>query len=179
MDFSIFLPETFLLLTALIFFALTLWKASPDTIQGLAFFLTAVGLVISLFSINVSGEMFYRSYRVDLFSQIFKCLISLGFFLVVVLSHKLKSIEERLQPEFFMFLSLSALGLMLLVSSVELLTIFISMELSSYSIYVLIPVRNQAGGNPMEAAIKYIIFGAAATGVMIFGMSYVFGVSQS
>jgi NADH-quinone oxidoreductase subunit N len=53
------------------------------------------------------------------------------------------------------------------------------MELSSYSIYVLIPIRNQVSGNQMEAAIKYIIFGAAATGVMLFGMSYIFGVSQT
>ncbi|MCJ7833135.1 MAG: NADH-quinone oxidoreductase subunit N, partial [Deltaproteobacteria bacterium] len=117
--------------------------------------------------------------RVDLFSQTFKCLISLGLFLVVVLGRKLKGIEERLQPEFFMFLSLSSLGLSLMVSSVELLTIFIAMELSSYSLYVLIPIRNQAHGQQMEAAIKYIIFGAAATGVMLFGMSYVFGVTGS
>ncbi len=130
-------------------------------------------------SLNQSGDLFYKAYRVDLFSQTFKCLISLGLFLVIVLGQKFKSIEERLQPEFFMFLCLSALGLMLMVSSVELLTIFIAMELSSYSLYVLIPIRNQVGGKQMEAAIKYIIFGAAATGVMLFGMSYIFGVSQS
>jgi NADH-quinone oxidoreductase subunit N len=78
-----------------------------------------------------------------------------------------------------MFLSLSALGLMMLVSSVELVTIFVAMEISSYSLYILIPIRKQAGGSQLEAAIKYIIFGAAATGIMLFGMSYVFGVSQS
>jgi NADH-quinone oxidoreductase subunit N len=51
--------------------------------------------------------------------------------------------------------------------------------LSSYSLYVLIPIRNQAHGQQMEAAIKYIIFGAAVTGVMLFGMSYIFGVTGS
>jgi len=179
MDFSLFLPETFLLFMALIFFCQSMWKSSANLNQGLALFLSAAGVIISLLNLNQSGELFYRSYRVDLFSQTFKCLISLGLFLVVVLGRKLKGIEERLQPEFFMFLSLSSLGLSLMVSSVELLTIFIAMELSSYSLYVLIPIRNQAHGQQMEAAIKYIIFGAAATGVMLFGMSYIFGVTGS
>ncbi len=179
MDFSLFLPETILLITALIFFCQTLWKSPGNTNQGLALFLSTIGLLVSLFSLNLTGDLFYKSYRIDLFSQIFKCLISLGLFLVILLGQKFKSIEERYQPEFFMFLSFSSLGLMLLVSSVELLTIFIAMELSSYSLYVLIPIRKQTGGSQMEAAIKYIIFGAAATGVMLFGMSYVFGVTQS
>ncbi|MGA3084422.1 MAG: NADH-quinone oxidoreductase subunit N [Thermodesulfobacteriota bacterium] len=179
MDFSLFLPETFLLFMALIFFCQSMWKSSADLNQGLALFLSAAGVIISLLNLNQSGELFYRAYRVDLFSQIFKCLISLGLFLVVLLGRKLKGIEERLQPEFFMFLSLSSLGLSMMVSSVELLTIFIAMELSSYSLYVLIPIRNQAHGQQMEAAIKYIIFGAAATGVMLFGMSYIFGVTGS
>jgi NADH-quinone oxidoreductase subunit N len=179
MDFSLFIPETYLLLLALFFFCLTLWKVSADRIQGVALFLTAVGVVISLAAVHVSGETFYRAYRVDLFSQLFKVLICLGFFLVVLLSRKLKGIEEPLQPEFFMFFSLSALGLTILVSSVELLTIFVAMELSSYPLYILIPMRSRSGGQPMEAGIKYIIFGAAATGIMIFGMSYVFGLTQS
>lgn len=179
MDFSLFIPETFLLLIALIFFCQTLWTASARANQGMALFLSAIGVILSLCSLNVTGDLFYKSYRVDLFSQVFKVLISLGLFMIILLGQKFKSIEERLLPEFFMFLSLSALGLMLMVSSVELVTIFISMELSSYSLYVLIPIRKQNGGSQMEAAIKYIIFGAAATGVMIFGMSYVFGVTQS
>ncbi len=179
MDFSLFIPETFLLLMALIFFCQSLWTSSAKTNQGLALFLSAIGLILSLCSLNISGDLFYKSYRVDLFSQVFKILISLGLFLIIVLGQKFKSIEDRLLPEFFMFLSLSALGLMLMVSSVELVTIFIAMELSSYSLYVLIPIRKQNHGGQMEAAIKYIIFGAAATGVMIFGMSYIFGVTQS
>ena len=131
MNFLLFLPETFLLLMALIFFCQSLWKSSAGLNQGIAFFLSALGVILCLLSLNSSGELFYKAYRVDLFSQTFKCLISLGLFLVVGLGRKIKSIEEGLQPEFFMFLSLSSLGLMLMVSSVELLTIFIAMELSS------------------------------------------------
>ena len=179
MDFSLFLPETYLLLMALFFFFQSLWKSSAKLNQGIAFFLSGLGVIIALFTLNRSGDLFFQSYRVDLFSQTFKCLISLGLFLVIILGQELKSIDERLQPEFFMFLCLSSLGLMLMVSSVELLTLFIAMELSSYSLYILIPLRKQTNGGQMEAAIKYIIFGATATGIMLFGMSYIFGVTQS
>jgi NADH-quinone oxidoreductase subunit N len=179
MDFSLFLPESFLLLTALIFFCQSLRKPTQPGNRGIALFLSAFGIIVSLYSFNLQGTTFYNAYRVDLFSQIFKFLISLGFFLVVYLGQPFRSIEERYQPEFFMFLSLSALGLMMMVSSIELVTIFVAMEISSYSLYILIPIRKQAGGSQLEAAIKYIIFGAAATGIMLFGMSYVFGVSQS
>jgi NADH-quinone oxidoreductase subunit N len=179
MDFSLFLPELFLLLMALVFFWQTLKKSPGPGNRGLALFLSAIGMLITLFSINLQGTLFYNAYRVDLFSQIFKFLISLGFFLVLYLGQPFRSIEERYHPEFFMFLSFSALGLMLMVSSVELISIFIAMELSSYSLYILIPIRKQVEGSQLEAAIKYIIFGAAATGVMLFGMSYVFGVAQS
>lgn len=179
MDYALFLPEIYLLLTALVFFCQSLWKSSARLNQGIALILSGIGVIITFYSINLTGELFYKAYRIDLFSQIFKCLISLGLFLIVILGQKMKSIEDQFQPEFFMFLSLSSLGLMLMVSSVELLTLFIAMELSSYSLYILIPIRKEMNVGKMEAAIKYILFGAVATGIMLFGMSYIFGITQS
>jgi NADH-quinone oxidoreductase subunit N len=179
MDLRLFIPELYLLFLALVFFAQSLWKSPAKLNQSLALGLSAFGVILSLLTLNQSGELFYQAYRVDLFSQGFKVLISLGLFLIIVLGRDLKSIDERLHPEYFMFLGLSSLGLTLMVSSVELLTIFIAMELSSFSLYVLIPLRKQTFSTQMEAAIKYIIFGAASTGIMIFGMSYVFGVAQT
>lgn len=179
MNHELFLPEIYLLLTALVFFCQSLWKSSARLNQGIALFLSGIGVIITFYSINLTGELFYKSYRIDLFSQIFKCLISLGLFLVIMLGRKLKSIEEKYQPEFFMFLNISSFGLMMMVSSVELLTLFIAMELSSYSLYILLPVRKEINVGKMEASIKYILFGAASTGIMLFGMSYIFGMTQS
>ena len=90
MNFLLFLPETFLLLMALIFFCQSLWKSSAKLNQGIAFFLSALGVIISLLSLNSSGDLFYKAYRVDLFSQTLNVLISLGLFLVIVLGRKLK-----------------------------------------------------------------------------------------
>lgn len=179
MNYGLFLPEIFLLITALVFFCQSLWKSSARLNRGIALILSGIGAIISIYSINLTGELFYNAYRIDFFSQFFKCLISAGLFLIVILGQNLKSIEERFQPEFFMFLCICSLGLMLMVSSVELLTLFIAMELSSYSLYILIPVRKEINVGKMEAAIKYILFGAGSTGIMLFGMSYIFGITQS
>ena len=178
-DLKLFLPELYLLVLALLFFVQSLWQSPARVNQLLALWLSAIGVGISVLSLPLSGELFSRTYRVDLFSQAFKVLIQFGLFVVIFIGRDLKSIPARIHPEYFMFLFLSSLGLTLMVSSVELLTIFIAMELSSYSLYILIPLRKQTFGNQMEAAIKYIIFGAAATGVMLFGMSYLFGLTQS
>ncbi|MHB8767387.1 MAG: NADH-quinone oxidoreductase subunit N, partial [Deferrisomatales bacterium] len=57
------------------------------------------------------------------------------------------------------------------------LTLYIALELSSYSLYILVPLRRSEYASQVEAGIKYVLFGAAASGVSLFGMSYVFGLA--
>jgi len=68
---------------------------------------------------------------------------------------------------------------MMVVSCVELLSLFIALELSSFALYLLVPMRDDGSGmrSQMESAVKYILFGVMATGVMLFGMSYLFGLT--
>ncbi len=67
-----------------------------------------------------------------------------------------------------------------MTSAVELMTIIIGLEISSYSLYVLIPLRRQPHQrDPLEASIKYVFFGGAATGIALYGMSYIVGLGHS
>jgi NADH-quinone oxidoreductase subunit N len=61
---------------------------------------------------------------------------------------------------------------------VELLTIYVSLELSSYSLYILVPLR-KGDGIDVEAGIKYLFIGAVSSGFMLFGLSYIFGAAHS
>ena len=88
------------------------------------------------------------------------------------------AIEERCRAEFYLFLTTCTLGMMMLVSSVELLTIYVSLELSSYSLYILVPLR-RGDGIDVEAGIKYLFIGAVSSGFMLFGLSYLFGATDS
>jgi len=67
-----------------------------------------------------------------------------------------------------------------MVSTTELITLIISMEVASYSFYALVPLRSRrAEREPLEAGIKYVFFGGAATAVTLYGMSYLFGLTQT
>jgi len=141
--------------------------------------LSLVGLVITLVSINGRGSLFYGAYRIDLFSQVFKAVFIYGFVFVIFMLGKKNEIEEGYLAEYFMFLGFSTLGLMMLVSSVELISIAISLEISSYSLYVIVPLRKGQTKVQIEAAMKYLFFGAISSGIMIYGMSYLYGMTQS
>jgi NADH-quinone oxidoreductase subunit N len=179
MDLMLFAPELILLLGSLIAFFLTISQSGGRSARALALAVTFAAMAACAASFCMSGTLFFDAYRIDLFSQLFKLVILAGMAAVLLLGSELKDIEAEIRPEYYLFLLLSVLGLVMLVSSVELLAIFIALELSSYSLYVLVPMRSDSGGlrMQMESAIKYILFGAVATGVMLFGMSYMFGLT--
>jgi NADH-quinone oxidoreductase subunit N len=98
--------------------------------------------------------------------------VSIGFFIAAVNAVRQPTLRPRHGPDYFLFLALSAWGLMLLASSVELITAFIALEISSYSLFAIVPLRAGSKG-AAEAGIKYILFGAAATAVSLYGFSYI------
>ena len=172
------LPELSIFFYSVIclFFSISKKKSG---IVPIAKLLSLVVFILTVLSFANNGELFSGAYRIDLFSQIFKVIISFGLCLVVLMLGANKEIEEEYLPEYFMFFGLSTLGLMMLISSVELISIVISLEISSYSLYAVVPLRKGQTRIQLEASFKYLFFGAISSGVMIFGMSYVYGIAHS
>lgn len=179
MKLMLFAPELFLLLGGLVLFLMSSGQTSGKKARSVTLGFALLNIVICFWSLHQNGFIFYDAYKIDLFSQFLKIVISIGLAIVLLFSTELKGIAERVRPEYYLFLILSTLGLLMLVSSVDLLTMFLSLELSSYSLYLLVPMRDDHLGLriQMESAIKYILFGIVATGVMLFGMSYMFGLT--
>lgn len=177
----LFLPELTLLGAGLIIFFFGIANSDGNTVRNIAITLGALVFGATLFAVNQEGELFFQSYRVDSFSQTFKVLIGGSLFAVLLFGSKLHDIRKEIHPEYFLFIFMSVLGLMMLVSSVELLAIFISLELSSFAVYIMVPMRDDSGKFrfQMEAGAKYLLFGVMATGFMLFGMSYYFGLTGS
>jgi len=175
----LFIPELYCLLMGVVFFALAMVaRPNPRRDYFVALFLASLGVVVALASVKMEGSLFFEAYRVDLFSQVFKVMLAMGFFLVICLCTELNGIEERHHPEFYLFLTTCTLAMMMLVSSVELLTIYVALELSSYSLYILVPLR-RGHGIDVEAGIKYLMVGATSSAVMLFGLSFIFGVTHT
>jgi NADH-quinone oxidoreductase subunit N len=179
MTMLLFGPELYYLGLAFVIFLFSL-RRRPQVQRDYTVILVLAGLgfVVALLSLGQTGNLFFKAYRVDLFSQIFKTALALGLFLVLMISRNLAHIEERFHAEFYLFLTTCTLGMMMLVSSVELLTIYVSLELSSYSLYILVPLR-KGDGIDVEAGIKYLFIGAVSSGFMLFGLSYIFGATHS
>jgi NADH-quinone oxidoreductase subunit N len=170
-------PEIYFLTVTIVFLILSTTRQNGRRDFSAAFFLAGLGVAVTLATVHMEGFLIYGAYRIDLFSQIFKGLVSIGFFLVVCLCSSLSGIREEKHAEFYLLLTTCTLGMMLLVSSQELLTMYVALELTSYSLYALVPLRS--GGQQMEAGIKYFLIGIATSALMLFGMACLFGAAQT
>ncbi len=179
MSWIIFSPELYFLMTGILFLGLSM---APYAVKQRDYFmalvLASIGVGVCLAGVRFQGDLFLDTYRIDLFSQVFKVMLSMGFFLVVCLCSELNGIEEKRHPEFYFLLTICTLSMMMLVSAAHLLTIYIALELSSYSLYTLVFLR-KGRNQGIEAGIKYFLIGASASAVMLFGFALLYGAVQA
>lgn len=178
-DLSLLLPEAMLLAGVVLLFALTAFGASARAhwLVGVA---AALGsTVASALWIDKAGEPFFPGiYKVDAFSQLLKLGVAAGLALSLLASERVGSFRKLARADIPLVMTLSALGMMMLVSATELLTLYVALELSAYGLYILVALQrdHRLGG---EAAAKYVIFGAASSAVTLYGLSLVFGAAHS
>jgi NADH-quinone oxidoreductase subunit N len=172
------LPELSILCFSVVFLFISLGEKKANLINA-AKSLSVLVLILTLITINQRGILFAEAYKIDLFSQLFKIILAVGFCLIIFMLDKNDEIEENYLSECIMFLGFSTLGLMMLTSASELISIVIALEISSYSLYVIVPLRKGQTRIQLEASMKYLFFGAISTGVMLYGMSYIYGMTQS
>jgi NADH-quinone oxidoreductase subunit N len=177
---TLFLPEIAMLSMAVVFFFASLVNLKETRLQALGLLFSAITILVTVSSYGMEGTLFFNAYRVDAFSQIFKVIITFGLFIVIYLGKGLYGIDNTLRPEYYLFMTLSAFGLMCMSSAVELITIILSLEIHSFALFIIIPFRKHgAYRKQMEAGIKYALFGAAASGISLYGLSYIFGMTHT
>jgi NADH-quinone oxidoreductase subunit N len=174
-----FLPELVLLAGGGVLFFVSIGENLAGRARFVALLTALATLVACAASLSQEAVLFSGAYRVDAFSQLLKLVIAGGFTAVLLLSGRLPDIRTRIQPEYFLFLTLSVTGLLMLVSCVDAVALVIALELSSFPLYLMVPMRREREGqrSQMESAVKYIMFGVAANGLMLFGLSYLFGLT--
>jgi len=174
-----FLPELVLLLGALVIFFITLGESRSKQARSAALLTSLLAIASGLVCLNQQGTLFDGAYRVDLFSQVLKLVFACGFTLILLLSGDLPDIRDDIKAEYYLFLTISVGGLTMLVSCVDIITLVVVLEVSAFPLYLMVPMRREREGqrSQMECAIKYMMFGVAANGVMFFGMSYLFGLT--
>ncbi|MBD3217723.1 MAG: NADH-quinone oxidoreductase subunit NuoN [candidate division Zixibacteria bacterium] len=177
--FDIMIPELFLfgwaivVLTADLFFIKE--KKNALLYMSQFGFLAAAALVI--FTPTGPNEvgfgyMFYN----DTFASFFKIVILLAGFMAVSSSFEAvqKSIEHK--GEFFGLVIMSAVGMMFLVSSTELVSLYVALELSTIPLFILTAFQKRYLKSS-EAGLKYLILGALSSALLLYGMSFMYGMT--
>jgi NADH-quinone oxidoreductase subunit N len=179
MNWFLFYPELYYFAVGMIFLFMSMARQNNSRRNYLtAWLLAALGVVISLAAMRQEGLLFFQAYRVDLFSQVFKVLLSIGLFLIISICSNLNGVAERYHGEFYLLLFICTLAMMLLVSSVHILSIYVALELSSYSLYILVALRSDEKIG-LEASLKYFLVGIFASAVMLFGVALLYSTTQA
>ncbi len=165
---SLILPELFQLGIILILFLQVLFSAGGKNAHYWLVYGAFLNVMACGASLRAQGVLFSGAYLVDPISQLFKLIVAIGYFFVILNALRHPTLEEAQKTDYFLLLSLSAWGTTLMASTVELMTLFIALELTSYTLYAIIPLRSRHAGSA-EAAIKYLIFGALFTALGLFG----------
>ena len=127
---------------------------------------------------NVTQSIFTDMYAVDAFSVFFKYIILGTSTLIVIFSMQSKELQVgRLRlGEYYALLLAMTLGMMLMTGATNLLMMYLALELTSISSYILAGYTKEEKDSS-EAALKYVIFGAVASGLMLYGISILFGLT--
>ena len=132
----------------------------------------AAGFTIAIWG-GSSQAIFNNMLAVDNFALFFKLLFLVIAALVILASVDYVSKFSRFQGEYYALVLLSALGMMLMAATAELISIYMALELTSISLYVLAGFLKDPKST--EASLKYLLLGAVASAVLLFGMALVFG----
>ncbi len=179
MTTTAFLPELVLLGGALVLFFVSLGEGAAATAQRVAWVTALVASGASLLALGQKTVLFDGAYQVDALSQIIKLVVCVGFLLVTLYGNGTPDIREDIRAEYQLLLTFSVLGLVLLASAIEWVTLVVALELSSFPLYLVVAMRRERAGQraQMEAALKYLMFGVAANGIMYFGLGTLFGLT--
>jgi NADH-quinone oxidoreductase subunit N len=177
-DFYYILPE--LVLTAGALLVLIVDVALPRSSRGALAWVTMAVLAATLISLvpftGVRVEVAHGLIAVDRFAIFFDILFLIAAALTVLMSTRYLQVEGAPAGEYFFLVLCATLGMMIMAGGIDLITIFIGLETMAISFYILAGfIKPNQRSN--EAAVKYFLLGAFSLGILLYGMSLMYGLS--
>jgi NADH-quinone oxidoreductase subunit N len=176
-NYMLLAPEIILALVGLAILLTGLFIGTNN--KNILGYIASAGLIAALYltisNISVNETMFYGTITIDALSQFFKIVFISVSLLVTIASIKYTD-GNKSADEFFTLLMFSTVGMMVVASANDLITLFVGFELASLSTYALAGFEKN---NPksIEAAMKYFIIGSLSSALMLFGISFVYGMT--
>jgi NADH-quinone oxidoreductase subunit N len=176
---SLFKPEFILVATFLAAIIFDLIFRKSKNISG---FIALAGFILTGYFLvqqsGISSQTFSGMLVVDPFGQFFKFLILISSFIIVVMSFSYDELykNSRSTGEYFTLIIGMTFGMFLLSSATNLILIYVAIETMSISSYILTGYTKEVR-RASEASLKYVIFGAISSGIMIYGISILYGLT--
>ena len=183
-DLQLIVPE--LILTVCACLALVMEVVLPYRKSKLVAYFSLAGIALAAVSLVVqylSGtgvpiDGFYGMIRLDGFALVFQSIFLVGAALAIAISTRYLDIEGEQHGEYYALVLFATVGMMFLACGFDLITLYISLELMALTFYVLVAfTKREKRSN--EAAMKYFLLGAFSSGVLLYGMSLLYGVAGS
>ena len=178
---SYYYPE--LILTGVIIISVIYDLLIDKSKSGRVGWVLVCGLILVAISIHLQDEfpvttLFTDAVVLDPFSTFFKIIVLLATILVSIVSLYSGELDGYRKGEYFSLLGIISFGLFLMVSAIDLIMVYLSIEIVSIMSFILAGYLKQ-NARSNEAALKYVVYGAFSSGIMLFGLSYVFGLTGS
>lgn len=172
---TLMLPELLVALGAIVLLLTGTFSGANSyaAVTGLAIAVLVAATVL-LVIFPQSGAVFGNALIIDAFSRFMKILTLVSAFVVLVMSVGFARMEKFDKFEFPVLALLATLGMMLMISAGNMLSLYLSLELQSLALYVLAAI-NRTNLRSTEAGMKYFVLGALSSGMMLYGISLLYG----
>ena len=178
-EFLLILPESIMtvLICALLFLDFLFPKLSKQTLGyiGAAGTVLIMGILSYYFVAGIRGQLFKGMFALDTFAIFFKLFVLLSTTLVILASADYLYKIRWFRGEYTFLVLFSALGMMLMASANDLLSMFISIEFTAFGFYILVAYHREDSVASSEAGLKMFILSVFTAAIMIFGISLIYG----
>ncbi len=170
------LPEVFLAFSTMVLLMLGVFRSDGHTriISWFAVLVLGLTLLLVLDDLGGTRRAFGDIFIVDAFAQFMKVLVLIGSSFAVVMSLGYIEREKIARFEYPILILFATLGMMMMISANDLISLYLGLELQSLSLYVIAAFRRDSTRST-EAGLKYFVLGALSSGMLLYGASMVYG----
>ena len=173
------IPELALLALACLVLVCDVFSTSPNKLT--TYWLAQLSLVAVIFLViylapDERVSVFHHHFILDPLSVVLKVTVCAASFVVFLYSYHYFKERGLLQGEYFVLGLFAVLGMLVMVSAYSMLTVYLGLELMSLSLYAMVAMHKESG-TASEAAMKYFVLGALASGLLLYGISILYGIS--
>jgi NADH-quinone oxidoreductase subunit N len=178
-DLMTALPELIVLFMAMAILLTGLFAKNKMIVYGLAQFTLFVAAYFTVRNFTSSvGYAFTNMFVDDALAHVLKLMILLGTAVMFVYTRQYMQLRNMFRGEYYALVLFAVLGMMIMVSGQSMLTIYMGLELLSLCLYSLVAL-DRDNAKSSEAAMKYFVLGALASGMLLYGMSMIYGMTGS